>query len=841
MLLESVDEAVQLDDLTAFSEMLSETFPAEQNLQDEQDTWKTIPRERLLQSIRPLAVNQPCADLFDAASPEECLNHLRMTPHCITGPGLMHFARAVRDGAPGFSGVIHRTNIRGEPISGTVESRFIRADGLVLGCHIIRGTRIVRRLEDELTKIRQLHSLAVRASNTGCWEVSFLDRRISLDAICHQLMGYQDATLPQKTGHYLKLIHPDDVESVRQAAERIENGAQEEFRSEYRLQHASGTWRWLLVHGRGVDVGVDGRPERMVGTLRLIDREKKAAELLQIEKQGFAMQAANRPLRDTLQQICRSLENVWPGVRCSINLFDSVTRTVREAVAPSLPDHFRSLLKNFNVDRVPTVCGDVLTARQPVTVPDLLSDDRYVDMRDNYRRWDVRRCWSVPVMTPDGRLMATVCVFSDAPGPAPEEDLELLANFASSLAMLIHQYWKDEHQRHLEARVQMQDKYQSLGKLAGSIAHDFNNLLTVIAGHGEILQTELADNPFAVETTEKILHAVRLAASLCRQMLTFAGRTQVKMEIVDMNDIASEVCSLLRPGLPDGVTLQTRFSARSALLRGDRGMLAQIIMNLVANAAEAAAGTDGRIGVSVQVGQLNVPHDELLVSDDMDVSADWISISVSDNGGGIPAAIREKIFEPFYSTKESGKGLGLATVMGIVRRHRGTVHIASEPGDTVIRVFLPAVTEPPDPAGDETSGPEAVSDVFRRVLVTDDDRAVRSLLTTMLQSAGFQVQSYSSGDDLLRHADDIRPDDVLLLDQNMPGRTGSDTYRELRALGKQNVVCFVTAFESEPLRPIIETDDRCRIVHKPLTIDTIRRTIGSLAGEQNREPTDSAV
>jgi len=420
-----------------------------------------------------------------------------------------------------------------------------------------------------------------------------------------------------------------------------------------------------------------------------------------------------------------------------------------------------------------------------------------------------------------------VCPGADARWPTAASDLELVGKLSETLAILIHQYQQDEQQQQLELQLQVQDKFRSLGELAGGIAHDFNNLLTVISGHGELLQLQLAGNPDAVEVTEKILHAVQLATSLCKQMLTFSGRVSVQLESVDMNDVARQVCGLLRPRLPEGITLQTRFSVGPALLNGDRGMLSQIILNLVSNAAEAAAIRGGHVSVSISLDNIDVPHEELLLADSRAETDDWICITVVDNGNGIAEDIREQIFDPFFTTRESGKGLGLATVLGIVRRHRGIVHVTSEMGETIFRVWLPADCD----NSDVTSVPKsAISNSDqRRIILVDDDRGVRHSLAGMLQAAGYDTLSFNSGNSFLQYSSEVLPDDVILMDQNMPGLKGNETFEELRERGLQNPVCFVTAFGTAPLQKIVDEHANCMIVEKPLRMNTICDAINSLS------------
>jgi len=815
-LMNAVDEAVRIDDLTEFEKQLR-TFHADRK-QDLKNWLAQDPEAvaRLRGTVVVLDVNQATVEMFGAESVEQLLDYMNNTRVNVEGPDIAKFAAALLNGESGLTWTVLRHDINGQLMSGAMESRFIRFEDRVLACHVIRRKKTVRQLKVELSKMRQLHSLAVGATETGCWEVEISEGRMSIDATCHQLLGYDPGELPTTASKLIPMLYPDDRAVSVELAQQLHDGLSDEYRVRNRIRDKAGNWRWFLTHGRVIESQANGQAAHIVGTLRQIDVPRKTEELLRIERQAFAMQAARNPLRETLTHLCLRLEEVWPETRCSINLLDHAERRIRAAIAPSLPIDFSLKLADFDVNEVRSVCGDAIGSRNPVVVDDLLATACYAAMHENFQAWDVQRCWSVPALTPDNRLVATLCVFADAPGTTASEDIRLLTKFAQTLAILISQYQQDEQQQQLELRLQVQDKFQSLGKLAGGIAHDFNNLLTVISGHGEILQMMMADNPDAVEATGKILHAVKLATSLCRQMLTFAGRASVQVESVDMNEVAREVCSLLRPGLPDGITLQTRFSSVPAILNGDRGMLSQIVMNLASNAAEATSQPDGRIGVSVEVGGIAVPADELLLNSDVAGMDNLVCITVTDNGSGIRDEIRERMFDPFFTTRDSGKGLGLATVMGVIRRHGGTAHVTSEPGATIFRVYLPADAAPHFQTPEDK--PLNLPSGGRRILLTDDDRAVRLSLVGMLEASGFQTEAFSCGGDLLEFSSEIHADDVILLDQNMPGLKGDETYELLRSRGIQNPVCFVTAYGTEPLQDLVDRDEACCIIEKPLQL-----------------------
>jgi PAS domain S-box-containing protein len=316
-LMNAVDEAVRIDDLTEFDKQLR-AFLADgkQDLK----SWLAQDKEavaRLRGTVVALDVNQATVDLFGADSVEQLLDYMNNTQVNVESPDIAKFAAALLSGKSGLTWTVFRRDIIGQLMSGAMESRFIRLEDRVLACHVIRRKKTVRELKVELSKMRQLHSLAVGATDTGCWEVAIKEGRMSIDATCHKLLGYDPGELPTTATGLIPMLHPDNRAQSVAMAERLHAGLSDEYRVENRIRDKSGNWRWFLIHGRAIESLASGQAAHIVGTLRQIDVPRKTEELLRIERQAFAMQAARNPLRETLTHLCLRLEEVWPETRCS--------------------------------------------------------------------------------------------------------------------------------------------------------------------------------------------------------------------------------------------------------------------------------------------------------------------------------------------------------------------------------------------------------------------------------------------------------------------------------------------------------------------------------------------
>lgn len=339
-------------------------------------------------------------------------------------------------------------------------------------------------------------------------------------------------------------------------------------------------------------------------------------------------------------------------------------------------------------------------------------------------------------------------------------------------------------------------KLESLGVLAGGIAHDFNNLLTVMLGHATLAGLELpADSPGA-HAVHQIELAAQRAAELCRQMLAYSGKGRLATELVDLSRIVAETTHLLEVSISEGCELEFALQHELPPVDGDPTQLSQIAMNLVMNASEACGENGGRI--VVRTGVVDVDH-AYLATTYLSLPAApgrYVFLEVSDGGAGMTPEILRRIFEPFYTTKFSGHGLGLSAVLGIVRSHRGAVKVESEHGrGTTFRVLLPAA------AGTASAG--APKDRFDleswrgsgQVLVADDEEAVREVASQILRRFGFEPIVARDGRDAVeifrRHPAGFR---AVLIDLSMPVMNGRDASHRIQQMNPEVPVLLMSGY-----------------------------------------------
>jgi two-component system, cell cycle sensor histidine kinase and response regulator CckA len=377
----------------------------------------------------------------------------------------------------------------------------------------------------------------------------------------------------------------------------------------------------------------------------------------------------------------------------------------------------------------------------------------------------------------------------------------------------------------LQAELQQAQKTEALGLLAGSIAHDFNNLLVGVLGNVSLLLESLAaDSPL-----RRLAHAAELAAQraadVARQLLAYAGKGQFRVEQLDLSELVRETSELLRITVAHGAELHLQTKPHIAKVKADATQMRQVVMNLFTNARDAV-GNQGSI--TVRTGELAAGElvlAEYLNQPDPDAKR-FVFLEVEDTGQGMSAATAARIFDPFFSTRPSGRGLGLSAVLGIIRSHGGAMSVRSSEGrGTTMRVLLPATSHltvhpklrlPKDAAAvRERSGGQ--------VLVVDDQEAVRTMLGQLLPRLGYSVTQAANGNEALRALEhEAASASCVLLDLSMPAEDGSQIAQRISERHPELPIVFMSGYEAQSV-PVADG-----FLHKPFTLEELRTTLSSV-------------
>lgn len=342
----------------------------------------------------------------------------------------------------------------------------------------------------------------------------------------------------------------------------------------------------------------------------------------------------------------------------------------------------------------------------------------------------------------------------------------------------------EAERRKMSEQVHQAQKLESLGVLAGGIAHDFNNLLATIMGNADLADRKLGEEEPAADHVAEVLRASRRAADLCRQILAYAGRGQVSAAAVDLREVVQEMGELLSVSFPKDAEVEFLESGEVLPVWGDVSQLRQVVLNLLTNAADALPGGRGRVTVSTgMLDAREVRVQDIVAGDAPRPGASLVCLTVADDGPGMDEEVRARVFEPFFSTKDAGRGLGLSVVSGIVRSHGGCLELRTAPGEGArFRMTLPvthrAVTS-------TRLTPPLLDDVrFQgKVVLADDEEAVRTMASIMLAELGLEVITAPDGYEAVAAFEGHRDDVVaVLLDVTMPRMNGYQALRAIRGL-----------------------------------------------------------
>jgi two-component system cell cycle sensor histidine kinase/response regulator CckA len=392
-----------------------------------------------------------------------------------------------------------------------------------------------------------------------------------------------------------------------------------------------------------------------------------------------------------------------------------------------------------------------------------------------------------------------------------------------------------EDQKVAERRMLEQQKRESLGLLAGGVAHDFNNLLVGVLGNASMMDEALDQKHPLRPMVEGIVEAAERAAHLTRQMLAYAGKGRIFVQRVDVNALVRSTQSLVEVSFQKSVRLILNTDDQPLLVEADSGQIQQVIMNLAINGAEAIGeDSTGSVRIetaSIQVGPVYLNEHGFV--GDAPREGLYVCIEVEDTGSGMGSDTLAKIFDPFFTTKFTGRGLGLAAVLGIVRSAHGALEVTSRVGHgTRFRVLIPALEGLP--VVEVAKQRQAWEEAPKRptVLVIDDEEIVRQTTRAMLIQAGYSVLLAENGSEGLEIFNSSSADiAVIVLDMSMPGLSGKETLSRLRKRNNSVPVLIFSGFSEEQVHHQFEGLNISGFVQKPCTRHRIASAVHAALSE----------
>ena len=389
-----------------------------------------------------------------------------------------------------------------------------------------------------------------------------------------------------------------------------------------------------------------------------------------------------------------------------------------------------------------------------------------------------------------------------------------------------------ESERHdLERKLLDMQKLESLGVLAGGIAHDFNNLLTAILGNAQLAKLQMLQSSPIHQHLMEIERTTLQAADLCKQMLAYSGQGKIEVRQIDLNRLLRDMSQLLRISVAKKVQLAFNLGHTLPMILGDASQIRQVIMNLVINASEAINGQEGSIWISSGVvhGARHLFQGASMTGQPEE--RDYVFVEIADTGVGMDEETQARIFDPFFTTKFTGRGLGLAAVLGIVRSHQGTLELTTNKGEgTTFTLLFPRMPENAKASHDDDGENELPLPHWSGeglILVVDDEESVRNLTGRMLEAFNFHVIDAVDGREGVEkfsvHADAIT---AVLLDVTMPVMSGLEAFERIRQIRPDVPVLFMSGYMRDG--QLHDLDGATDFLQKPFKLEDVQCKLRNL-------------
>ena len=713
--------------------------------------------------------------------------------------------------------------------------------------------------------------LAQEAAGIGTWDWDLVGGTIVWSPEMYRILGIsQDET--DLFGAWLRVLHPED-QAMGAAHARANLEATEPFSMEFRVIRPRGEVRWVL--GRGTTVrDAAGKPMRMLGINMDITDRRRAEESLGEETRALetlnrvgTMLAAERDL-ERLVQAATDAATELTGAQFGAFFHKVGDGSGDSVMLYSLSGIARGAFTRFPMPRHTAIFGPTLSGAAIVRADDITTDPRfghnapYFGLPNGHP--PVRSHLGVPVVTRSGEVLGGMFFGHDRAGVFTERAERLAAAIAAQSAVAIDNarllqraqreltertrvedrlrefneslehrvnertialeeagrrlIREAEERREAEAALLQAQKLEALGQLTGGVAHDFNNLLTAILGNLELAQARITE-PKVRRHLATAAKAAERGAKLTQQVLAYSRRQRLAVRAVDLNAVVESMDDLLQRTLGGLVQVETNLYPGAWPASTDPTQIELVLLNLAINARDAMQS-----GGTLRIETRNAEYERTVLPPELS-PGDYVRIVVSDTGSGMSPEVLERATEPFFTTKEVGKGsgLGLPQVYGVARQSGGTVQLSSSVGvGTIVEVWLPRAEETARNLSERKQGTQStVERIGERLLVVDDDPDLRALAVDFLQTAGHSVTAAGSGAEglaLLRSGERI---DLVLVDYAMPGMSGAEFVRAARQIVPSLPVIYVSGY-ADPERARM-TDDP--VLSKPYASADLLRAV----------------
>ena len=627
-------------------------------------------------------------------------------------------------------------------------------------------------------------------------------------------LDFTGRTLDQELGRgWAENFHPDDY--PRGMTDFLAAFAKREpYQSEYRMRRADGEYRWILDTGTP-RFSPGGRFAGYIGSCIDITQARNDRDALRIARDELTLRVAERTA-----ELVRANEALRESEQHYQVLTDLAPVGIFRTDAAG-----RCIYVN---ERTCQITGMSQEEAREGRWDKILDDESRARLALEWRKvleGGGPGSLEHPIARRDGSAIWALTHF------AAERDASgVVTGCIGTIADVSGRKRAEEENRKLETQMQHAQRLQSLGILAGGLAHDFNNLLTVILGNARMAMMALPKGSAALDNLAEIEAATSRAADLTNQMLAYSGKGRFTVQAVNLSHLAEEVTNLLQTLISKRTAILFDLAASLPSIEADPSQISQIAMNLITNASEAIGTEGGVIRVSTGVIEATRAYLSGPYFDDQLPPGRYVFLEVSDTGCGMSPETQSRIFDPFFTTKFTGRGLGLAAVIGIVRAHHGALKVSSELGNgSNFRVLFPVAGKPAQ--GRVNILPRSLARPDRgAILVVDDEAAMRDLARAILEKSGFTVMTAANGDDAIRifrlHTAEIQ---AILLDLTMPVMNGEEAAAEFGRIRPDVPIVLSSGYSEQEVAGRFPGKNLAGFLKKPYEpadlVETLQKTL----------------
>ena len=624
-----------------------------------------------------------------------------------------------------------------------------------------------RLAQERLVRSERQLAAAQALAQVGSWEWELAENHFTCSAEMARILGVSpddELTFEQ----FLERLHPDDRAETRRTLEAVRRHHQP-FNFTQRIVRPDGSTRVVVSFG-GIVLDNLGQTVRVFCACQDITDRRQQEGALRRERQ-FSERLIDSSVDGILAFDRNFNYSLWnPGM-------ERLTGLARNDV----------LGRNaFDVFPYWKESGEDVFYRQALAGENVVAKDRRYRAADGEREGFFEGYYS-PLRSETGEIIGGLAIIRDI-----------------------------TEKKQLEMQMQHAQKLETLGVLAGGIAHDFNNLLMVILGNAELAALNLPADAPARDNIAQIETAATRAGDLCKQMLAYSGKGKFVVRPLDLSALVKEMADLLEIAVAKKGTLTYELAEDLPAIEADTAQIQQVVMNLITNAADAVEPGKGEVKVQTRAMAADSEFLSHCYCEESVPEGLYVCLEVSDNGCGMDDETQERIFDPFFTTKFTGRGLGMAAVLGIIRGHQGAIHVQSTPGlGTTIRVLFPPSVQAPRGFAKEAR----TLDGWRgtgTVLVVDDEEMVLRVARAILESVGFEVLTAASGAEaveiFLQRQKDIA---IVLMDMTMPNMNGEQAFARLREIDSEVRVVMASGYSEREATSHIAAKNLAGFLQKP--------------------------